>query len=115
KERSVVLEAVGDDYSNAARISTFTGLPTVMGWIGHEGQWRGADPQIQQRQKDVETIYTTSDSEEARRLLRQYEVRYVLVGGLEQSRYTKNPSDLRKFGRFMRTAYHTGNTTIYSW
>ena len=38
---SVVLEAVGDDYSafGHARISTFTGLPTVMGWPGHELQW----------------------------------------------------------------------------
>ena len=42
---SVVLEAVGDDYSafGHARISTFTGLPTVMGWAGHELQW-GARP-----------------------------------------------------------------------
>src|SRR4051795_8545243 len=38
---SVVLEAVGDDYSGFghARISSFTGLPTVMGWPGHELQW----------------------------------------------------------------------------
>ena len=42
---SVVLESVGDDYSafGHARISTFTGLPTVMGWTGHELQW-GHDP-----------------------------------------------------------------------
>ena len=37
----VVLESVGDDYSafGHARISTFTGLPTVLGWPGHELQW----------------------------------------------------------------------------
>ena len=35
---SVVLESVGDDYSafGHGRISTFTGLPTVLGWPGHE-------------------------------------------------------------------------------
>ncbi len=37
----VVLESVGDDYSafGHARISTFTGLPAVLGWPGHELQW----------------------------------------------------------------------------
>ena len=53
---SVVLEAVGDDYSafGHARISTFTGLPTVMGWAGHELQWEH-DPG--RRRQDVERIY----------------------------------------------------------
>ena len=39
---SVVLEAFGDDYSafGHARISTFTGLATVIGWAGHELQWQ---------------------------------------------------------------------------
>ena len=38
---AVVLEAVGEDYSafGHARISTFTGRPTVLGWGGHELQW----------------------------------------------------------------------------
>ena len=38
---AVVLEAVGPDYSafGHARISTFTGRPTVLGWGGHEVQW----------------------------------------------------------------------------
>ena len=53
---SVVLEAVGDDYSafGHARISTFTGLPTVMGWAGHELQWKH-DPG--RRRQDVEALY----------------------------------------------------------
>ena len=38
---AVVLESTGEDYSpdGHARISTFTGLPTVLGWPGHELQW----------------------------------------------------------------------------
>ncbi|MBV9258015.1 MAG: hypothetical protein JO215_08360, partial [Ktedonobacteraceae bacterium] len=36
----VIVEAIGDDYSNAGRVSAFTGLPAPMGWIGHELQWR---------------------------------------------------------------------------
>ena len=34
--RPVVLEATGGDYSEYARVSTFSGLPTVLGWGGHE-------------------------------------------------------------------------------
>jgi hypothetical protein len=38
---ATVLEAVGPDFDPAgsARFSTFTGLPTVLGWGGHEVQW----------------------------------------------------------------------------
>ena len=37
---SVVLEASGDPYSEFARISSHTGIPTVLGWANHEGLWR---------------------------------------------------------------------------
>ena len=38
----VILEAtkVGGSYSNYSRISTFTGNPTVLGWMNHEWVWR---------------------------------------------------------------------------
>ncbi|MDQ6659979.1 MAG: DUF2298 domain-containing protein, partial [Chloroflexota bacterium] len=36
----VIVEAVGLDYSGYGRVSAFTGLPTIMGWVGHEYQWR---------------------------------------------------------------------------
>ena len=57
---AVVLEAVGDDYSpdGHARISTFSGRPTVLGWAGHELQWRH-DPGT--RRADVERIYRWPD------------------------------------------------------
>ena len=61
---AVVLEAFGDDYSafGHARISTFTGRPTVMGWAGHELQWQH-DPG--QRSADIQTLYTTTDNAQA--------------------------------------------------
>src|SRR5215208_3890824 len=39
---AVLLEAAGPDYSGFghARMSTFTGRPTVIGWAGHELQWK---------------------------------------------------------------------------
>ncbi len=53
---AVVLEAFGEDYSafGHARISTFSGRPTVMGWAGHEVQWQH-DPG--QRSADIQALY----------------------------------------------------------
>ncbi len=36
----VIAEAVGNDYTLAARISAATGVPAILGWKGHEDQWR---------------------------------------------------------------------------
>jgi YYY domain-containing protein len=79
---SVVLEAVGEDYSafGHARISTFTGLPTVLGWAGHERQW-GHD--VGARAEDVRRMYADGDAA----LLARYGVRYVVVGPLERTEY----------------------------
>ena len=110
----IEMEGTGGEYdAKFARISTFTGLPTVMGWAGHEFQWRGSDPDIQRRVDDIKTVYTTSDVGRARSLLRQYSVRYVIVGSTEHQAYTG--ADLAKFSRFMRTAFSSGGTTIYTW
>ena len=62
---AVVLEAVGEDYSafGHARISTFTGRATVLGWPGHELQW---DHEPGSREADVRTLYTTTSLTTAR-------------------------------------------------
>ena len=107
----VVLEAVGPDYSpeGHARISTFTGLPTVVGWVGHVIQW-GHDPA--RRAADVDAIYRTRDLDQARRLLARYRVRYVVVGSLERTRYGRTP--LAKFARIGHEVFRSNGTTVYA-
>ncbi len=88
---AVVLEAVGGSYSaeGFGGVSAATGLATVLGWPGHEDQWRGGDAdaraQIAPRQQDVATIYTTTDLGQARDLLAKYKVGYIYIGSLERS------------------------------
>jgi YYY domain-containing protein len=113
----VVLEAsgIGDYLPNGidySRVATFSGLPTVVGWVGHEIQWRGPIPEIGQRSTDVTTIYTTPSVATATRLLRQYDVRYVYVGTTEQQ---LPGAHLEKFSRFMHPIYRNAGVTIYSW
>jgi len=107
---SVVLEAVGDDYSafGHARISTFTGLPTVMGWAGHELQW-GHDPG--RRRQEVEALYRAETAEEARPLLDRYGVRYVVVGPIERTSY--GDAGVAKWDEVGRRVFDRDGTTIW--
>jgi YYY domain-containing protein len=83
---AVVLEAVGEDYSafGHGRISTFSGRATVLGWAGHELQW---DHEPGGREEDVRRLYTTEELAEARRLIADYGIDYVVFGPIERTTY----------------------------
>ena len=108
---SAVLEAVGDDYSAFGRISASTGVPTVLGWAGHESQWRGSSEPYEGRDLDVATIYETEDVEEAKNLLAKYRVDYVYVGPRERGKY--GSAGIAKFSTFMETLFSEGGVTVY--
>ncbi len=91
----VILEAPGVSYKDNSRISSFTGLPTVVGWVGHEYVLRNDWGEISARIRDVDIIYDTEDINEAMVLLRKYNVSYVYVGNVELVKY-KQPG-LQKF------------------
>jgi YYY domain-containing protein len=99
----LILEAIGDGYSEFGRISSSTGVPTLLGWPGHEHQWRGTTDIFDGRQEDVSLIYTTPDLEEARVLLDKYGVTYVYVGHRERSKYS--PLVAEKFEAIGELAY----------
>ena len=109
-----IVEAVGGDYSDFARISSSTGLPTILGWPTHEEHWRGSPRPQRGRVEDVERIYRSSDLAEVQALLSKYEIRYVFVGPRERSRYPG--ADLDKFSSFMDQVYDEGaGVVIYEW
>jgi uncharacterized membrane protein len=93
------------------RVSALTGLPTLLGWAGHEGQWRGSYEVQHAREPDIETIYNTLDPEAALMLMDRYDVSYVYVGPLERREYDSR--GLEKFGRFMDVVYEDNGVTIY--
>ncbi len=109
-EGEVVLESVGDDYSSFghARISTFTGLPAVLGWPGHELQW---GHRVGSRREDVEQIYESPTTAGAEELLRRYDVRYVVVGPLERTEY--GDAGLAKWDALGRRVYDRDGTTVW--
>ncbi len=87
---STVLEAVGNAYSYAARISTYTGIPTVLGWANHERQWHAGDSQLLAelavRERDVDNFYRGTDLDVPER----YGTKYIVYGELEQGRIDPN-------------------------
>ncbi len=109
----VLLEAVGGQYSGYGRISAATGLPTVLGWAGHEYQWRGDTPEPAARETAVNQIYSQSDLFGVTELLNRYGVEYIYVGSLEQQQY--GISGLDKFSKNLEPAYSNEGVTIYRW
>jgi len=106
-----IVEAVGDDYSDYGRISAGTGLPTVLGWKGHERQWRGSSRPFQGREEDVAQIYRSDDPSEVLRLLQRYNVTYVYVGSRERASYGE--AGIEKFDGYLKTAFTAQDVTIY--
>ena len=101
----------GSSYVYEGRVSALTGLPTLLGWAGHENQWRGNYEVQSAREPDIETIFNTLDGEAALALLDKYDVTYVYVGPLERSEY--DPRGLEKFARLLDVAYENDGVTIY--
>ncbi len=111
----VIVEATGPDYSEYARVSTQTGLSTLLGWPGHEYQWRESYAEPNRRQPVVEAIYTSEDPEEIRALLAEYGVSYLYIGSLEREKYGISRENEEKYERFMDLAYQEGMVSIYRW
>jgi uncharacterized membrane protein len=114
----VIVEAIGPDYSDYARVSAFTGLPTPMGWVGHEYQWRVNwlnrdfnSVEFNRRSADIDSIYTDTRPAVVLSLMLRYQAQYLYVGSLEQAKYPN--ANLHRFSTFMKVVYSDYGVTIY--
>ncbi|HTX79440.1 MAG TPA: DUF2298 domain-containing protein [Longilinea sp.] len=105
-----VAESIGGSYSAYARVSELSGLPTVLGWTGHESQWRGGEKEKGTRQNDIELLYRTNDWLTALDIIQHYDIRYIYVGALERSTYHVVEN---KFQGHLTVAYQNASVTIY--
>ncbi len=114
----VIVEAMGNDYSLYGRISAFTGLPTLMGWAGHEYQWRlswlkdsANKAEYYRRSSDLDQIYTSPDPRVVLSLMARYKAQYLYVGPLEIEKYSN--AKLYRYSAFMQVVYKAGEVAIY--
>ena len=107
----VVAEAVGGSYSDFGRISVYSGLPSVVGWIGHEDQWRGTFAEQRQRgESDIPTLYQSNNWEAVEGIIQWYEIKYVVVGTLENRIYRVNETNFQKY---LVPVFQSGGVSIY--
>ena len=113
----VVLEAHNAQYHWSGRISSYTGLPTVLGWPWHQIQQRMPYRHaVESRAIQIGEIYNTNDLGRAESLLRQYEVEYIVLGELERAYYS--PAGVQKFAELaaqglIRPVFHNDGVVIY--
>ena len=105
-----LVEAVGGSYSDFARISTYSGQPSVLGWPGHESQWRGGGVEMSGREQDISQLYKTPSWADALAIIRRYGITYIYIGNLERSTYAV---DERKFTENLSAVYLQGQVVIY--
>ncbi len=109
---SVVLEASGDPYSEFARMSSHTGIPTVLGWANHEGLWRSNDSEVTTRLAEIKLFYTTPDPRVAWNAIQRYGVTHVVVGDMERRLYG-GAAAVQTFP-FLSPVFNSDGTTIYA-
>ncbi|MDZ4160158.1 MAG: DUF2298 domain-containing protein, partial [Anaerolineaceae bacterium] len=113
----VIVEANTPEYRWGSRFTIYTGLPGVVGWNWHQRQQRAvvSADRVTERVAAVGDFYNTLNRHQALTFLRKYNVRYIIVGQLEQGYYSAE--GIAKFahwqGDLWQAVYRDGTTTIY--
>jgi YYY domain-containing protein len=115
----VIVEANSRDlYRWYDRFTIYTGLPNVVGWEWHEQQQRAVNPGtwVSERVNEVGEFYSTTDLQLAADFLKKYNVRYIVLGQLEQATYPGPGLD--KFaayeGKLWEQVYQDQGTSIFA-
>ncbi len=93
-----MVEAVGDSYTLKNVISAYSGIPTIQGWRVHEWLWRGGYDPVAKRETEVREIYESEDVEKSVKIIKRYNVGFIVVGLDETEQYAVNHQKLAKIG-----------------
>lgn len=105
--REILVEAEKGDYSYYSRVSSFTGIPSIVGQPFHEFMWRGNDDGwYSERPADIRAIYERPDMTIS--LMKKYNATLLYVGDPERERYSVSlPSE------GLTKVYSSRGTDIY--
>ena len=112
----VIVEGKGRSYgAETNRISTLTGRPTLLGWDGHESQWRGRayGTMAAGRPEALRAIYGGATLDQLARILAEFGVDYVYVGPQERTQYNLSPATERALFAQLELVYDNGDVRIY--
>ena len=107
-----IIEAGGGDYLYHARISSATGIPTVLGWAFHEQNWRADNPPgwYGERMADLATIYEQPD--QSAKIMAKYNANLLILGVPEREMY-QIPDEPDAYFPYLVPIFTEGETTIY--
>ncbi|HWQ95950.1 MAG TPA: DUF2298 domain-containing protein, partial [Candidatus Methylomirabilis sp.] len=109
----VILQAPGELYQWNTAITAFSGLPTVIGWAGHEINWRFPKrSEIDTRWSDVGKIYTSGDIREVEVLLMKYNVSYIYFGEAEAKRF-RRPQLFEEHTEMFEKVFEYGDVVVF--
>jgi YYY domain-containing protein len=115
-----MVEEAGTSYHHdTARISTNTGVPTVIGWIHHmreRAQFGQADQhnrEINTRERDIGQLYRKQDKRLVLDLLGKYQVDYLYVGTKERQQYGRDVRKFLGYGDALDLLYRTQGGEFY--
>ncbi|MBK9124744.1 MAG: hypothetical protein IPM16_16710 [Chloroflexi bacterium] len=97
----------------SGRLAGITGLPTVIGWQGHQRQWRGRgyDAAVASRPADIQQLYTDLRLDVVQQIIDRYGIDYIVYGNAERARYGSDGE--LKFREGLPVVCESGDTRIY--
>ncbi|MCD4749362.1 MAG: DUF2298 domain-containing protein, partial [Thermoanaerobaculales bacterium] len=90
-----LVEAVGDAYSEYARLSSASGVPAYLGWANHELVWRGPGVlnETGRRQDVIHDLYSLGDPLEIVSIAQENDIGLIAIGFLERRDYCESELD----------------------
>jgi uncharacterized membrane protein len=110
----VAVEALGPAYnSHYGRVGALTGIPIVLGWENHEGQWRGPTygQVVGNRPNDIRDLYSDLRWEAAQAIIERYGIDYIFYGSSERNQYGAQGE--AKFAEILKPVCEFGNSRFY--
>ncbi|MEQ8673485.1 MAG: DUF2298 domain-containing protein [Aggregatilineales bacterium] len=111
----IVGEATGGSYDiqGSGRVGGLTGLPVVIGWQGHEGQWRGTSyfSVVGSRPQDIQRLYEDLRYDIVQEIIDQYGIDYIIYGTAERNHYGGAGDE--KFRDQLDVVCESGDSRIY--
>lgn len=112
---SVVTQAKGHSYhAEDNRVATVSGRATLLGWDGHESQWRGEAfaEMANGRAYALEQIYRLADAATVSQLLERWNIDYVVIGPAERLAYELAPEDEQRLLAAMEPVFQDGDVMV---
>ncbi|MBF0508443.1 MAG: hypothetical protein HQK57_05900, partial [Deltaproteobacteria bacterium] len=114
--QAVIAQMQGASYTfDSDLISVYTGRPTLLGWDGHEVQWRGKDYgwMAGGRPEALTALYNPASVAAVLDLLKKWSIDYVYIGPGERRKYQITPAQESMFEQAMDPVFKSGSVRIF--